>query len=336
MTKQLIIAACIAFATLAIKPGVAFAQTKECSGKDLLAELAASDPATHARVTSEAQATANGHGMLWKIEREGLPPSYLFGTMHLTDKRIANLSERVTTALTSASHVLLESADVSADATANALADASKAALFSNGQTLEQLLSKDEYAKVRAALDKVGLPGAVAHLYRPWLVSMLIAASGCERAKIKSGEPILDMRIASEAKSRDIPVTGLETIEEQLMAMASVPDDQQLAMLRANIAMHDRSNDMMETMVRLYLERRISAAWRLQLALAEKAGIPASAFAGFEQALIVGRNRKMRDRALPHLEKGSAFIAVGALHLPGTEGLVELIREKGYTVTAVE
>ena len=65
-------------------------------------------------------------------------------------------------------------------------------------------------------------------------------------------------------------------------------------------------------------------------------GIPASAYASFRTTVIDERNRKMHDAALTHVEKGGAFIAVGALHLPGKTGLIELFRRSGYTATPIE
>jgi uncharacterized protein YbaP (TraB family) len=107
-------------------------------------------------------------------------------------------------------------------------------------------------------------------------------------------------------------------------------------MLRASLKYYDRADDLVETMVRLYLDRRMGALWGFQVALAAKAGVSQSSFAGFRQALIVDRNQRMRDAALGYLEKGRAFIAVGALHLPESTGLVALLRAAGYTLMAVE
>ena len=58
-------------------------------------------------------------------------------------------------------------------------------------------------------------------------------------------------------------------------------------------------------------------------------------YAAFEEAMITARNRTMAAHAGPILDRGNAFIAVGALHLPGEKGLIELFRKDGYTVTAV-
>jgi uncharacterized protein YbaP (TraB family) len=86
----------------------------------------------------------------------------------------------------------------------------------------------------------------------------------------------------------------------------------------------------------MYAKRQIGAAMPFQLALAAQTGTSPSAFDGFKKTLLIDRNAKMRNAALPILDKGSAFIAVGALHLPGPTGLVALLRESGFTVTAVE
>jgi uncharacterized protein YbaP (TraB family) len=141
------------------------------------------------------------------------------------------------------------------------------------------------------------------------------------------------MRVAALAKASRVPVKGLETAEEQLASLSGVPDDQQIAMLKAGLKYADRRDDLLETVAQMYLKRQMGAAMPFQIALAEKHGFKAADFAGFEKALLVDRNARMSERAQPILAKGGAFIAVGALHLPGKTGLVELLRRSGYTVT---
>ncbi|MGZ5915114.1 MAG: TraB/GumN family protein, partial [Hyphomicrobium sp.] len=82
--------------------------------------------------------------------------------------------------------------------------------------------------------------------------------------------------------------------------------------------------------------RKISAAMPFQIALAKHVGIGDDAFAGFQEKLLTERNVKMRATAQPLLEQGGVFIAIGALHLPGKQGLIALLREAGYTVTPIE
>ncbi len=307
-----------------------------CGGTNLLTQLASTDPALHGRVVEAALAVENGRALLWKIEREGRAPSYLFGTVHLTDTRVRDISDATRAALRGATSVLLETSDISPSTTARALIKAAKAAVYTDGRTLDAVLTKDEFKKVQETIDRAGVPAATARLYRPWMISMMLAGSTCERQRIREGEMVLDMALAQEARIHGIPITGLETADEQIETLASLPEDQQLGMLRANLALIDDTDNLMETLVQLYLERRIGAVWELQMALAEQAGVPASAFDAFHQTVIVDRNAKMLAASRAEFEKGGVFMAVGALHLPGEDGLVTLLRNAGYTVTAVE
>lgn len=309
---------------------------KLCEGKSLLQEFAAADPLVYSRILRDAETIENGRAVLWKLERPGFQTSYLFGTVHLTDDRVTRLTDATRTALSEAKTLLIENASQQQEATSGVYSAATKQAVFSDGRSLDKLLTKDEFAKVRRSIEGVGVPAAAAHIYKPWMITMLLAASECERRRVQKGYLVLDMVVAEQARSLGMPVEGMETTEEQLLALASVPEDEQLGMLRANLALVDKTDDLLETMVQLYLERRISALWDLQIALARRAGVAPDAFASFERTLVVERNRKMRDVAISHMEKGPIFIATGALHLPGKTGLVALMREAGFTVTAIE
>ena len=93
---------------------------------------------------------------------------------------------------------------------------------------------------------------------------------------------------------------------------------------------------MTETLIQLYLARKLPTLWALSLELAEDKERARTVYAEMEKTLINARNRRMRDRALPLLNKGGAVVAVGALHLPGDQGLVALFRSAGFKVTAVD
>lgn len=323
------------FAALCTAAGAATAAERpRCNGLNLLDKLAATDPAVHARVLAASDALENDRAVFWKLDRPGTAPSYLLGTVHLTDRRVTRLSTDVKNAIRTARTLLIENLDLSSEATSAAYTSAMRFAVFNDGRSLDQLLSKAEFDKVLTATG--GMPASLVRLYRPWMVSLMLSASECERTRIRNGHDVLDLALVRRARDIGKPVSGLETTADQLAALAAIPDEEQIDILRANIALVDEAENLRETMVQLYLARRIGALWELQLALSEKAGVRASAYASFERIIIVERNRTMRDTALPHLEKGGAFIAVGALHLPGKTGLVELFKEAGYTLTPVE
>jgi uncharacterized protein YbaP (TraB family) len=302
----------------------------------MLTEMQSTLPASYQAIMDESRQTSNTDAILWKIEKPGIAPSYLMGTMHLTDPRIAQLPDKAKDAIAHAKSVALEVADLSDTAVAAAMAKAQGLLVYTDGTTLTAQLSDDEFKKVQQVVTKAGMPEASAVVLKPWLISMLLATSDCERKQVASGAKVLDLKVEAEAQKDGLTVTGLETIEKQLSALASIPNDQQIAMLKVGLKYADRSDDLMETLVQMYLKRQIGAAMPFQLALAAEAGVPASAFDGFKKILLIDRNAGMRDAALPLLDKGNAFIAVGALHLVGPAGLVALFRERGYTVTAAE
>ena len=324
------------FIAVGFASGPALADDAHCQGTDMLAEMQAKKPDLYAKVMAESKTLSNTEAMLWKVEKPGVATSYLFGTMHLSDPRIAELPPAAIDAIAHSKSVALEIADLSPQAMAAAMGNAAKLIVYTDGQSLKSVLSDDDYKKVEKIVVKSGMPGEFAALMKPWLVSLLLATSDCERKQVASGKAVLDLRVAAEAQKHGITVTGLETIESQLGALASIPDDQQLAILKVELDYIDRADDMMETMVQMYAKRQIGAAMPFQLVLAAESGAPPSTFDGFKKALLVDRNGKMRDAALPLLDKGNAFVAVGALHLPGPEGLVALLRESGYAVTPVE
>ena len=307
-----------------------------CQGTDMLAELHVKSPDVYNKVMADSAALSNTEAVLWKVEKPGIAPSYLFGTMHLSDPRVSELPDAVKDAIAHSKSVALEVADLSDKAVAAAMTKAAALIVYTDGKSLKGALTDDEYKQVQQAVTKSGMPGELAAMMKPWLVSMLLATSDCERKQLAAGKAVLDLRVAAEAQKNGVSVSGLETIEDQLGALAAVPDDQQVAMLKVGLKYIDRADDMMETMVQMYVKRQIGAAMPFQLALAAESGTPASVFDGFKKTLLIDRNAKMHDAAIPLLEKGNAFIAVGALHLPGPTGLVALLRESGYAVTAVE
>ena len=117
--------------------------------------------------------------------------------------------------------------------------------------------------------------------------------------------------------------------------MASLPMDFHMKGLVETLKLGDRMDDVIETMIVLYEREDTGMFWPLFRAVLPSSDGDEAGYAAFEETMITSRNRTMAENAEPILAKGNAFIAVGALHLPGPEGLVELFRKAGYTVTAV-
>lgn len=308
----------------------------ECKGQDIVAELARDDPALLRTIKAEAAETQNGQGLLWKIEKDGMVPSFLFGTMHMTDPRVTELTPEAHGAFEASSTVVIETTDVLDETKAMAAMLAKpELMLFTDGTKWPSLLSNEDRALATKALAERGIPIQTVQTMKPWILSAMVALPACEIARKTGGAPVLDIKLAQDAEANGKAVAGLETVGEQLEAMASLPLEFHLEGLVETLRLGDRIDDVIETMIVLYEHADTGTLWPLFRAV-----LPPSdggeSYAAFEKAMITSRNAVMAERALPMIEKGSAFIAVGALHLPGPDGLVEKFRDNGFTVTRAD
>jgi uncharacterized protein YbaP (TraB family) len=171
---------------------------------------------------------------------------------------------------------------------------------------------------------------------KPWMLSAMVALPACELARKASGAPVLDVKLAEDAKASGKVVEGLETVGDQLRAMASLPLAFHLKGLVDTLKLGDRINDVNETMIVLYQRGDTGMFWPLFRSVLPGEEDDPAGYAAFEETMITSRNKVMVDHAGPILARGNVFMAVGALHLPGSEGLVEDFRKAGYTVTAID
>ncbi len=310
---------------------------KSCIGNNLIDQLPV-QALSDARL--EATNTPNGQGLFWKITKNGQKPSWLYGTMHVTDPRILNLSDNVKHAIDQSDKVVIETLDLLDPLKAQAaLLKNPELTMFTNGQKLTSTMSDDDKSFVEAELDKRGIPASFVARLKPWMVMSLVSVPECEQQRKANGEQILDFQIVERAKTQGIELDGLETILEQVSAMASLPIDFQVKGLVESLRLGDVLNDVSETMTQLYLQEDIALITPALKAVAKELGQdenPDEDFGAFEAKIILERNYLMAERSEPILNKGNAFIAVGALHLPGEEGVIELLRKQGFEITRVQ
>jgi len=322
---------------LVIASGRAHAEAPACRGKDMMAELATDNPALLARIETEAAATLNGKGLLWKVETPGTEPSYLFGTMHMTDPRVTALTPSAEQAFDRAGTVVIETTEILNEAEMMAtLARNPDLMMFTDGTTLLSLLTPEDRRTLEKGLMERGILVASVAKMKPWMISAMVALPACEWARKAEGAPILDVKLAEDARAAGKRLEGLETVADQLRAMASLPMDFHLKGLVDTLKLGDHIDDVIETMIVLYTKGDTGTFWPLFRAVLPAGEEDQVGYAAFEQAMIVERNKTMIKNSEPILDAGNAFIAIGALHLPGPDGLIEQLRKRGHTVTPVD
>lgn len=307
-----------------------------CTGKDLFAELKQSDPARLEKIEAKAAETANGESILWRIEKDGLKPSWAFGTIHMTDPRVTALTPQAQKSFDASDQLVIETTDVMDEARLmGELAKRPSLMMFTDGATLTGQLSDADRAILAEGLKARGIPVDSVNKMKPWMLMAAIVLPACEMARKASGLKILDVKLAHDAEASGKKVVGLESGIEQMEALASLPMEFHVRGLIDTLKLGSASDDLVETMISIYRAGRTNLFWPLfeeMLGDGEKLG---DGYADFEQTIIVKRNHTMVARAEPMLGEGGVFMAVGALHLPGNEGVVQLLRDKGYTVTPV-
>ncbi|MCS7075191.1 MAG: TraB/GumN family protein [Bacteroidia bacterium] len=273
---------------------------------------------------------AQQKGLLWEISGNGLTQkSYLFGTMHVTDERVFNFPNGFKSAFDACQAFAMELNLDSAQNPTQALA-LMQYMMMKDGRTLKDLVSKKDYQKVESFFNKhsPNVPFAMMSMMKPIFLMSIV-----EQAKPKplgARDQPLDKYLASLAKDAQKPIIGLETLQEQMQALDVISVEEQAKQLVKAIkgAEKMKKNDKtMDELMKYYLAGDLTKLYQLS----QKKDVKPEA----QQALIIKRNLNMVDRIDARIKSTSVFIAVGALHLPGEQGILRLLERKGYTLKSI-
>jgi uncharacterized protein len=266
--------------------------------------------------------------LLWKISGNGLTkPSYLFGTIHMLCAGDAVLSDNLKKAISNADEIYFE---VDLDNMFEMLFAMNKMKM--NGDTtLQDLLSKEEYKKVKNYFESKGsmLPFSMLETYKP-----MLAASTLEQGSLPcESTAMMEQVIMEESKQYNKKIKGLETMSYQAGLLDSIPYKLQAEELVSYIDKENKSgggeDEELNAMMKAYKDQDLQ---KLEELLKES-DIGMSAYTDI---LLYHRNRNWVSKLKNLLPAKSLLIAVGAGHLPGEKGVINLLRKEGYTVTAVE
>ena len=277
------------------------------------------------------------HGTLFRLSRNG-ESSYVFGTLHLSDPRVVSFRPSVVAALDGSKALALESVETGARLMLAVRKDpeAMRAALLARkDQRAGALLDKPEFADLAALAAEAGMKPAAASDWKPAVLALALDLPPCARKD--AGAPYADQLIAQMARARGLTVVGLEKMVEQLNVLDGLPIDAQRALLIATLRQADYAEDVVETTIARYVDEDAGGLLAWMKSPDFIPGVPeARTPPEFLRLLIARRNQRMRERALPLLANGGAFIAVGVAHLPGEGGLLQLLEQDGFKVERIE
>jgi uncharacterized protein len=262
-------------------------------------------------------------GFVWTIERDGRS-GWLVGSLHLMTRDAYPLPVYLENAFMSA-EVLIEEADPDELKTPEAAAELVKRAFFPEGQTLETQLSPPTYRTILERASKVGLPTEVVRRMRPWMLAVTLAAVEMQASGF---DPALglDRHFRDRAIGLGKPVQTLEAALEQVAMLEGMGTAIQESLVLET---------MQGTTTEIGEMRSLMSAWKrgdaatLQKLLVD--GMKDSP--QIYQALFVDRNKRWVPKIEACLAKARCMIVVGAGHMVGTDGLIDLLSKRGYRVS---
>ncbi len=273
-------------------------------------------------VVATVSAQPPSEGILWKIEKAGVTASYLLATIHSEDPNVLKIADAIKPQLDATKSFTAELDLNMIDAM-----QATLAMMISDGKDLPGLIGQARYAKSLPLLAAYGIPDLMAREMKPWAVAVTLSMP-----KPQTGL-FLDQVLFTQAQQQNKATYGLETFDEQLNIFDKLTLQQQIVLLDDALENHPKLAQQLTTLINLYINRDLTGMKKYADSLNQKSD--PELVKAMEKTLLVDRNLRMVERMQVRLLEGNAFIAVGALHLPGEKGLLRLLQNRGYAIKPV-
>jgi len=259
--------------------------------------------------------------LLWKVSKgNDEKPSFLFGTIHIVPEKQFVVWPAVDSAFHACNKLVME---MDLDMSASEMLQAAKQMSLPEGKTLDAYIPKDKFERIRTYCnDSLAWKKRKFNRYsrmKPFFFSSLVLSA--QLGKVKGYEQYF----SSRAKKIKMPVLGLETMQEQMKALDAISIEEQARGLDESIV-SGRSEYL--NMLELYLKRDLE---NLGVFMAESEEMSDE----FSDALLIKRNKNWVPLLQKWMAENPVFVAVGAGHLPGENGLISLLRNEGFKVEAI-
>ncbi|WP_343081082.1 TraB/GumN family protein [Ostreiculturibacter nitratireducens] len=306
--------------------------TAACEGRNLLGDL---PPDQRAALDAAVAAAPYAAGNHWIARKSGSTINVI-GTFHLYDERMEGPITGLDPVIRAADAVYLEATDAEMTQLQREIGRNPDILVIPHGDhTLPELLAPDEWALLSEEMRARGIPPFMAAKFRPWYVTMLLSMPPCAMETVTQQREGLDQMVMGVAEAAGVPTHPLEEFDTVFQVFLALSAEEQIDMVRATLPLVAQAEDLFVTMTEAYFteeHRRIWELSRLQAVTAAGAdsGKMEKDFALMEEALLNGRNRAWMEVILPAAENRSIVVAVGAAHLSGEEGVLNLLAEAGY------
>lgn len=259
--------------------------------------------------------------LLYKIEGNNLQkPSYIYGTIHIMPKKDFVISDSIKSAFKSCKELAME-VDLNMDLKTQL--EILEISMLPDGKTIDNITSKENSERIRKfCLDSLNWRESKyikSNRLQPFFLSSLITQELIGKSKS------FEIEFKKLAKKYKMSVSGLETIQFQIKLLSEVSYEEQIKMLQLSLT---TDNSEFNKLLDAYLKKDIDQLGTLM----NNADLSPE----FYSNLIVVRNQNWIPIITELIQTNPTFIAVGAAHLPGKDGVLNLLREAGYKITPIE
>ncbi len=262
--------------------------------------------------------------LLWEISGNGLKKSsYLYGTVHSFDERAFRFSKLAESYIAKCNAFGME---INMDKLGDVdIFGMMKYVTMPGDTTLDMLMTASQYAKLEKFVsDSMHVALGMFKTIKP----MFLMGMQESMTMSQDSADFLDEYLMKKAQNRKKEIIGIETIEEQIKALDLIPLKEQAKMILEFVEPDTtKPEESIEDLVDIYARGDLDAIYTFY----KKEDLSNT----FNAALITDRNHRMADRIDSIIQKKTLFTAVGALHLPGDEGVINLLKKKGYLLTPV-
>ncbi len=261
---------------------------------------------------------ATEKGLFWKMEASNGQVSYLFGTIHTDDNRVTDFSPSVTEALKSVDLFLME-VEPHGNPSVYLMQDAN----------LKTMLTETELEQVKELADFHVMHLDAAMQMKPWLLAVVF---DLPKPQTPFAQDNLLMRSAEDFGKL---VVGIETSREHFSIIDDFAYDEQIVMLRAVLKRtQQEKEDDFEQLMAVYIDGDSEKIAMLNEKISSGM-LPEDLWAKISTKLIDERNDVMAKRSIGMAKQTPIFVAVGATHLAGENGLIQAFKNAGFKLTPI-
>jgi uncharacterized protein len=269
------------------------------------------------------ESRAQGKSFLWQLQSDK-GDVYILGSIHLLKQENYPLNQAIEKAFDRTKKLVLEIDLKSADSETVQRLTLEKG-LHRDGRTLEQNISAETYSLAAKRAQELGVDIRALSPLKPWVVALTMTSLQLRKLGFDANSGV-DRYLAGRATKAGKPIAGLETAAFQIGLMDQLSANDQESMLRQSLREMDLLDKGLDQIVRSWAEGDVPALEKLLLDAMRE-------YPAVHQKIIVDRNR----RWLPEIERlitqgENALVVVGAAHLVGKEGVIELLKARGYTL----